>query len=97
LNQRRSIVPAGIPEALDEKFGQSLFAAIQWRAFTAKSGLEPETADLTGVLAALREFLMPVLDAIAEGRELNLVWKPGVGWQERSGMLANLDTVTLKP
>jgi hypothetical protein len=48
-----------------------------------KNELESDAAELGCVLEALREFLMPVLNAITQGTELSQVWKPGVGWQAR--------------
>jgi len=83
LKRRRTSIPSAVPAALGAEFGQLPAKRAQWRSFIAKSGLESDAADLEIVLNVLREFLMPVLSAIAHRKELSLVWRPGVGWQAR--------------
>jgi predicted nucleotidyltransferase component of viral defense system len=83
MKRRRTPIPMAAPVALGGEFGQLPAKRMQWRSFVAKSGLESDAVDFEIVLKALREFLMPVLSAIAQGKELSLLWKPGVGWQGR--------------
>jgi hypothetical protein len=83
LERRKTPVPSATPDALSIAFARDPAKRIQWRSFVTKNGLEADAAELESVIETLREFLMPVLNALAQGKELSLVWKPESGWQGR--------------
>jgi len=81
--RRQTPIPKESPESLKPGFAQDAQKQKQWQAFLEKTRLFAGTGDFVAVIAALRDFLLPVLTALAQGREFNQVWKPGVGWQTR--------------
>jgi hypothetical protein len=50
----------------------------QWSAFLRKNALEPMT--LAAVIVGLREFLRPVLGALAAGDQFSRQWCADAGW-----------------
>jgi len=82
LARRQTPIPKESPESLRPEFAQDAQKQQQWRAFLGKTRLLADTGDLAAIIAALRDFLLPVLTAIAQDREFNMVWKPGAGWQD---------------
>lgn len=81
--RRKTPIPADAPEPLRPEFAQDAQKRQQWQAFLAKTKLFAGSDDLAAVIATLRDFLQPVLTALARGKEFNQVWKPGEGWHAR--------------
>jgi hypothetical protein len=77
FERRKTALPAEVPLALLDSFSQDRGKITQWNAFIRKNRL-PEEASLTEVTAFLRDFLMPPVLAIQEGREFNMIW-PALG------------------
>jgi predicted nucleotidyltransferase component of viral defense system len=81
--RRQTPIPKESPESLKPEFAQDAQKQQQWQAFLEKTRLFAGTEDFVAVIAALHDFLLPVLTALAQDREFNRVWKPRVGWQGR--------------
>lgn len=78
FERRGTGIPSGLPFGLTDEFGQDAQKTKQWEAFQRKNTLEPTT--LITVIAALREFLLPVLTALSAGEGFSHQWRAGAGW-----------------
>ncbi len=81
-------IPAGALEGLADSFASEPLHAGRWPAFLAKNRLPVTEAHLAGVVASIRGFAQPVLDAAREGRPFRQHWPRGGPWQageERGG------------
>ena len=69
------------PVALNSAFTDAQTTKSQWAGFIRRSNLPsaPETLEL--IREPLREFLLPVLAALAEGREFTRTWLAGGPWR----------------
>lgn len=79
--RRGTAMPSGTPLGLSDEFGQDVQKSRQWRAFERKNALDP--MPLAAVIAMLREFLLPVLAALAAGEGFARQWRAGAGWVKR--------------
>jgi hypothetical protein len=75
FERRGTAIPSGAPLGLTDEFGLDEQKTKQWQAFQRKNTLEP--MPLTTVIAALLEFLLPVL---ATGNGFDQQWRAGAGW-----------------
>lgn len=81
FTQRETPFSVVTPLALTSTFADDGTKQIQWRAFLRKSGLEANTSlDLSDILTLLREFLLPMLIALAEGKRFAFSWPVGGSW-----------------
>jgi hypothetical protein len=71
-------IPSGLPFGLTDEFAIHEQKNMQWTDFQHKNDLEPMS--LTAVIAALREFLLPVLTALSAGEDYRLQWRVDAGW-----------------
>lgn len=78
-------IPADPLEGLGDSFASNPLHSTRWRAFLAKGRLEVPTTDLLAVVAGIRPFAQPVLDAVREGRSFDHHWPPGGPWQSTGG------------
>ncbi|GHU36388.1 hypothetical protein AGMMS50256_32910 [Betaproteobacteria bacterium] len=78
FERRGTAIPPGAPLGLTDEFGLDEQKTKQWQAFLRKNTLEP--MPLATVIAALREFLLPVLAALAAGDGFDRQWRAGAGW-----------------
>jgi len=78
FDRRRTAVPTGVPIGLSDEFIRDAQKGKQWQAFLRKNALDP--MPLATVVADLRDFLMPVLAAIAAGGSRDYPWRAGTGW-----------------
>lgn len=78
FDRRRTAVPNGVPIGLSDEFINDTQKDKQWQAFLRKNALDP--MPLATVIADLRNFLMPVLAAIAAGSSHDYPWRDGAGW-----------------
>jgi predicted nucleotidyltransferase component of viral defense system len=86
FDSRRTTIPAGLPTALTQAFGQDPVKAAQWKAFLARSRLERATEDFADVIRFIADFLMPAVNAARAGSVFQMAWPPGGPWQtERTG------------
>ena len=80
FDRRRTAIPTGLPIGLSDEFIGDAQKAKQWQGFLRKNALDP--MPLATVVADLRDFLMPVLVAIAAGGSHDYPWRAGTGWQK---------------
>lgn len=80
FERRRTTVPTGVPIGLSDEFINDAQKSKQWQGFLRKNALDPMS--LATVVADLRNFLMPVLAAIAAGGSHDYPWRAGAGWQK---------------
>ncbi|NIM12132.1 MAG: nucleotidyl transferase AbiEii/AbiGii toxin family protein [Candidatus Aminicenantes bacterium] len=81
--KRRSInIPTDIPFALTDSFFEDSVKKIQWKAFVRKKKINMDNVELSDIVSAIKEFLMPPLTALQQGRAFNMTWKPFGPWQK---------------
>ena len=80
FERRRTAVPTGVPIGLSDEFINDAQKGKQWQGFLRKNALDPMS--LATVVVNLRDFLMPVLAAIAAGGSHDYPWRAGAGWQK---------------
>lgn len=66
--RRGTAVPSAVPTGLSEDFARDEIKLTQWKAFVRKS-VDGQGRELAEVVADLRSWLWPVLQAVAEGVE----------------------------
>jgi hypothetical protein len=76
---RRTTLPRSSPLALRAEFYELPTKQTQWRAFLRKSGLKADSS-LIEIIEVIREFVMPLVDAILKGNEENQVCQAGGPW-----------------
>jgi len=79
FERRRTAIPKGVPIGLTDEFTHDAQKENQWRAFLRKNALGP--MPLETVVGDLRNFLLPVLAAIAAGVSHDYPWRAGAGWE----------------
>ena len=79
FERRRTIIPDGVPTGLSDEFSNDPLKTRQWHAFLRKNALEE--VPLVAVVEGLRDFLLPVLCAIATGGSYDHPWRAGEGWR----------------
>jgi hypothetical protein len=79
FERRRTAFPQGQPIGLSDEFINDDQKGKQWQAFLRKNALH--SMPLAIVIADLREFLLPVLDAVAGPAGLTMDWWAGEGWR----------------
>ena len=80
FERRRTAVPTGVPIGLSDEFINDAQKGKQWQGFLRKNALDPMS--LATVVVDLRDFLMPVLAAIAAGGSHDYPWRAGAGWKK---------------
>jgi hypothetical protein len=81
--RQRVAMPQTIPVGLTQSFADNPAKRSQWQGFVRQRvALPGDAPDLEEVVASLREFLLPVLNALALGDGFSLEWPPGGSWQE---------------
>ena len=78
FERRGTSTPPGVPLGLTEEFALHAQKNMQWLGFQRRNALEP--LPLATVIAALREFLLPVLAALSAGEDYRRQWRAGAGW-----------------
>jgi len=81
--RRQTHLPEGIPVALSSEFTDSPAKGTQWKAFTRRNQLTGAELALGDVLTAIREFVLPVVNALRRGDKLAGAWKPGGPWTKK--------------
>lgn len=77
---RRTSLPSSLPLAFSADFWRSPNKQTQWKAFLRKSGLNANSS-LEETIRIVREFVMPVVERIAEGDREKKIWPPGGPWR----------------
>ncbi len=81
FERRSTPVPPDILLGLSESFAKDPRHSGRRRAFLDKSSLEVPGIDFSDVVAAIREFAMPVLTAVRAGVSFTRSWEPGGPWR----------------
>ena len=81
--RRKTPLPESLPVALSGEFADSPAKRGQWRAFVRKNQLAGTELGLGNVVTAIRDFVMPVVDAVRQREKLTDVWKPGGPWTNK--------------
>jgi len=71
------------PVALTPEFAEDETKRTQWRAFVRRNRLEDAPEDLAEAVAAIAEFLQPVLAAMAGPRLAGMIWRAPGPWGSR--------------
>lgn len=80
FSNRETPLPTSVPTGLKDKFGRE--RAGDWRAFLDDADAEQVPANFSEVVAAVRKFVHPPLQAIARGQPLGQRWHPDEGWMD---------------
>jgi len=77
---RKTVLPISLPLALQMEFYKLPSKQTQWKAFLRKSGLEADSS-LEETIQVIREFVMPVVEAISKGDRETRTWQAGGPWK----------------
>ncbi len=80
FQRRKTALPAE-PVALTATFTHDVAKQTQWTAFLRRGRLDG-SLDLAGLVAALRDFLLPPLDALRQERAFAAHWPAGGPWRD---------------
>ena len=83
VSLRRRVLPSlsELPVAFTDEFAHDKDKNIQWNAFLRRIGKSPAALPLQKVVIKIRNFLSPVLQALAAGTEFIESWPPGGPWR----------------
>lgn len=80
FERRSRQVPAEPLEGLSDAFAASPIHSGQWRAFLGKNQVIGSDPDFGVVVASIRRFAQPAIDAVHDQRTLVKRWPPGGPW-----------------
>jgi hypothetical protein len=78
--RRATRIPTEPLEGLADAFASQPLHANRWRGFLAKNRLTVAEDDLIGVVATIRRFAQPVLDAARDDVPFRRQWPTGGPW-----------------
>lgn len=81
FTRRGTSIPSGPIECLDREFADDPENERRWQAWLRKSRLEDREKDLPTVIATIRKFVRPAVEAIAAGAEFQKSWPAGGPWK----------------
>ena len=81
FDRRRTSLHEECPEGLSDEFAVDEQKQKQWHAFVRKFGPHKPQMELTLIVESLREFLLPVADAVRNARDFTKTWNPGGPWR----------------
>lgn len=82
FERRRTELPAQVPTALSQDFAADAAKQTQWRAFLQRGRLSTGDAGFPEMIAALRCFLMPPVEALRARGIFPTYWPAGGPWSE---------------
>jgi predicted nucleotidyltransferase component of viral defense system len=77
----RGIEFSGTPVALTDEFAEDGTKQTQWRAFVRRSRLQDAPGELTEVVTAIADFLLPLLGAMDGPKVTDMVWRAPGPWR----------------
>jgi predicted nucleotidyltransferase component of viral defense system len=72
------------PEVFQSSFSEDITKQAQWRAFVRRARLEDTPMDFNEVVAGIRDFLYPILKALAEKQRFQKKWTSPGPWRPPS-------------
>ena len=79
--RRRTDIGSDVPYALTSDFATDALKQRQWQAFQRRGRLKLRVNDLKNVVSTIRDFLMPAVQAVREGRAFKSHWSKGGQWR----------------
>jgi predicted nucleotidyltransferase component of viral defense system len=80
FRRRGTTLPADEPMCFTPEFTGDVAKQAQWRAFTRRSRLLGVTVAMPEIIAVVRGFVMPVVQALVGGVAFSSTWSPGGPW-----------------
>ncbi|MFZ1755524.1 MAG: nucleotidyl transferase AbiEii/AbiGii toxin family protein [Caldilineaceae bacterium] len=80
FEQQQTPLPQDTPTAFLPIFYENPEKVTQWQAFVRRSRIETKGADLAQIVADISTFLLPPLQAAANGQSFAASWKPKGPW-----------------
>jgi len=84
FRRRSTQIPEGAPEGLSASFVEDPLSTGRWRAFIRKGKLTEASAELSDVVARIRSFALPALEAARDNLAFPKHWPPGGPWRART-------------
>ena len=84
FKRRSTSIPGGLPTAFTDDFRKDAQKQTQWRAFIRKAKPDTMTDNLDVLMNDIETFMMPVVDAVRQGKLLKLIWKRGGRWSKET-------------
>ncbi len=82
--KRQTALPDTEPIGLSDEFASNESKRRQWQGFVRRQWKQDSLPDLTEIVAAIRDFLMPIVTAIADiTPPSESMWSPNQGWQKK--------------
>ena len=78
FERRKTALTGQLPLGLTEAFAKDTQKRKQWQSFLMKNRLEALTLDT--VVAALADFMLPIIEAASAGNTLLCRWQAGGPW-----------------
>jgi predicted nucleotidyltransferase component of viral defense system len=83
FKRRSTRIPDGLPLAFTDDFREDVQKQAQWRAFVRKVKSDTAVDNFDVVIDDLAAFLMPVVEAVRQGRLLELLLGKGGHWSNK--------------
>ncbi len=80
FERRGTVVPATVPDGLDDKFAEDEEKQRQWRAFAGREPLLVAAPDLPTVIREIGNFVMPAVHGAIDDDRVPGCWFPDKGW-----------------
>ena len=81
FERRSTQLPEVVPLGLTGAFANDPVKRTQWSGFIRRAAVTGETPALAECIAAIRDFILPVLRAIRNHSSFSLVWPAGGPWK----------------
>ncbi|MBI4880992.1 MAG: nucleotidyl transferase AbiEii/AbiGii toxin family protein [Planctomycetes bacterium] len=79
--RRATVLPTEPPEGLSDRFARAPLHVTRWQAFLRKGVLRVAETGFSDVVAAIRRFAEPALDAACGALAFDRHWDPGGPWR----------------
>lgn len=84
FKRRSTSIPRVLPIAFTDDFRKDAQRQAQWRAFIRKAKPDTMADNLDVLINDIEAFMMPVVDAVRQGKSLKLIWKQGGRWSKET-------------
>lgn len=83
FHRRQTPLPKAVPVALTAEFYGDPDTQKRWQAFLRKGGFKRVEENLEAMITLLCAFLLPPIQALADGTKFEMTWRPPGPWQAR--------------